>query len=322
MTQKALMNAKEARERLKHLEDNIEQVIKGKHHIVRMAIIGLIAGGHVLFEDVPGVGKTTLAQCLSRSINLSFQRIQGTSDLLPSDILGVEVFDSEKHAFTFHSGPIFANVVLMDEINRATPKTQSALLEAMNTAQVSIERTTYELPQPFIVIATQNPVESHGTFALPKSQLDRFMMRLHLGYPDTEFERDILRNVRAPGDLSMVNPVLSAEEVVAMQSGVRAVRIDDSLLDYIVRLIQGTRHSPLVELGGSTRGAIALRNATQAHAYMQGRDYCIADDIKAVAVAVLAHRLGIVRTFEETAEAVGEGSSAIRAIMAEVAVPI
>ena len=321
MTQKG-MTAKEAQAGLKKLEENIEQVIKGKHHVVRMAVIGLIGGGHVLFEDVPGVGKTTLAQCLARSVNLSFQRIQGTSDLLPSDILGVEIFDQEKHAFTYHRGPIFANVVLMDEINRTTPKTQSALLEAMNTAQVSIERMTYDLPQPFIVIATQNPVESHGAFALPKSQLDRFMMRLHLGYPDTEFEREILKSVRAPRDLSMVEPVLSAEEVLAMQAGVRAVRIDDSLLDYIVRLIQATRHSPLIELGGSTRGAIALRNAAQAHAYIQGRDYCIADDIKSVAVAVLAHRLGIVRTFEESAETVGEGTAAIRTILEEVAVPI
>jgi MoxR-like ATPase len=321
MSQSA-MTAKEARERLKKLEDNIEQVIKGKHNVVRMAIIGLIAGGHVLFEDVPGVGKTTLAQCLARSINLSFQRIQGTSDLLPSDILGVEIFDADKHAFTFHRGPIFANVVLADEINRATPKTQSALLEAMNTAQVSIERTTYDLPQPFMVIATQNPVESHGTFALPKSQLDRFMMRLHLGYPDNEFERDILRNVRAPRDLSMVQPVLSSDEVIAMQAGVRQVKIDDSLLDYIVRLVGATRNSPLIELGGSTRGAIALRNASQAHAYIQGRDFCIADDVKSVAVAVLAHRLGIARTFEEVAETVGEGSAAVRAILEEVAVPI
>lgn len=316
------MSAKGAREQLKALEDNIGQVIKGKRQIVRMALIGLLAGGHILFEDVPGVGKTTLAQCLARSINLSFQRIQGTSDLLPSDILGVTIFDSEKQAFSFRAGPIFGNIILVDEINRTTPKTQSALLEAMNAAQVSIERVTYDLPRPFMVIATQNPVETHGTFPLPKSQLDRFIMRLHLGYPDTEFEREILRNTRPPNDLSLVRPIVSGEDVRAMQTGVRQVKIEDSLVDYIVRLIQATRHSPLIELGGSTRGAIALRNCSQAHAYMHGRDYCIPDDIKQVAVAVLAHRLGIVRTFEESAEGVGEGTAAIRLILEEVAVPI
>ena len=317
-----MISAKEAREQLKALEQNIEQVIKGKHQVIKMALIGLLAGGHILFEDVPGVGKTTLAQCLARSINLSFQRIQGTSDLLPSDILGVTIFDTDKHAFTFRPGPVFTNILLMDEINRTTPKTQSALLEAMNTAQVSIERTTYDLPQPFMVIATQNPVESHGTFPLPKSQLDRFIMRLHLGYPETEFERDILRNPRPANDFSLVRAVISGEEVLAMQAGVRQVRIEESLLDYIVRLIHATRNSPLIELGGSTRGALSLRNCAQAHAYMHGRDYCIPDDIKSVAVAVLAHRLGIARTFEETAESVGEGTSAIRSILEETAVPI
>jgi MoxR-like ATPase len=316
------MNAKEAQERIRALEDNIEQVIRGKHNVVRMAVIGLLAGGHVLFEDVPGVGKTTLAQCLARSLNLSFQRIQGTSDLLPSDILGVTVFDSDTHAFVFRPGPIFANVVLVDEINRATPKTQSALLEAMNTAQVSIERQTYDLPQPFMVIATQNPVESHGTFPLPKSQLDRFMIRLHVGYPDHEHEREILRTQRQTNDLSMIRPILSQEIVMAMKSGIREVKIDDSLVDYIVRVIHATRHSPLIELGGSTRGAIALRDCALAHAYIHGRDYCLPDDIKAVAVAVLAHRMGVVRTFEEVHENMGEGSQAIASILDEISVPI
>ena len=316
------MSVKEAREHLKALEQNIEQVIKGKHGVVRMAIIGLLAGGHILFEDVPGVGKTTLAQCLARSINLSFQRIQGTSDLLPSDILGVMIYDADAHSFSLRRGPVFANILLADEINRATPKTQSALLEAMNTAQVSIECATYDLPQPFMVIATQNPVENQGTFPLPKSQLDRFSMRLHLGYPESEFEREILRDMRQMGDLSMVRPILSGEQVLAMQAGVRAVRIDDSLLDYIIRLLHATRSSPLIELGGSTRGALALRKCAQAYAYMHGRDYCIPDDIKTVAVAVLAHRLGIVRTFEETAETVGEGTGAVRTILEENPVPI
>lgn len=316
------ISAREAQPKLAGLEQNIELVIKGKNKVVRMAIIGLLAGGHVLFEDVPGVGKTTLADCLARSVNLSFQRIQGTSDLMPSDIIGVTVFDSNKHAFVFRNGPLFANVVLVDEINRTTPKTQSALLEAMNTAQVSVERTTYELPRPFMVIATQNPIDSHGTFPLPKSQLDRFMMRLHLGYPEVEFEREILRHRREPGDLTMIQPVLSADEVCAMQEGARQVKIEESLLNFIVQLVQGTRKSPLIELGCSPRGALALRNGAQAHAYLEGRDFCIPDDIKSVAVAVLAHRLGIARTFDEATESMGEGTQAVQALLEETAVPI
>lgn len=317
-----VMTAKDAREKIAALEANIEQVIRGKNQAVRMAMIALLAGGHLLFEDVPGVGKTTLSQCLARSINLSFQRIQGTSDLLPSDILGVTVFDPDTKAFSFRQGPIFANIVLVDEINRATPKTQSALLEAMNTAQVSIDRYTHELPRPFMVIATQNPIEIQGTFPLPISQLDRFMMRLHLGYPDLEYEREILTNTRQTSDLSMIKPILSGEDVLAMEEGVRQVKIDDSLVDYIVRLMNATRNSPFIELGGSTRGALALRNCAQAHAYLHGRDYCVADDIKTVAVPVLAHRMGIVRTFEETTENVGQGTSAVLTILEETAVPI
>jgi MoxR-like ATPase len=316
------IDAREARDALAGLQTNIEQVIKGKGHAVRMAIIGLLAGGHVLFEDVPGVGKTTLAQCLARSINLSFQRIQATSDLLPSDILGVTVYDSAQHSFTFRQGPIFANIVLVDEINRTTPKTQSALLEAMNTAQVSIERQTHDLPRPFMVIATQNPLDNYGTFPLPKSQLDRFMLRLHLGYPDPEFEREILTNQRQAQDLSMVRPVLAGEQVLAMQAGARRVLVEASLVDYIARLIQATRQSPLIEMGASTRGALALRNCAQAHAYLNGRDYCIPDDIKIVAVAVLAHRMGLARTFEESGEGIGEGSRAIALLLEQTPVPL
>lgn len=316
------LSAKEARALLAQLENNIELVIKGKNDVVRMAIIGLLANGHVLFEDVPGVGKTTLAQCLARSLNLTFQRIQGTSDLLPSDILGVTIFDSTRQAFTFRSGPIFANLVLVDEINRASPKTQSALLEAMNTAQVSIERQTYDLPQPFMVIATQNPMDSYGTFPLPKSQLDRFSLRLHLGYPDSDHEREILRSRRNVSDLSMVEPVLESEQVVAMQAGVRDVRMEESLIDYIVQIVGATRNSPLIEIGGSTRAALALRNCAQAHAYLNGRDYALPEDIKAVAVAVLAHRLGLLRTFEEDSEGAGEGAAVVRDILERTPVPI
>ena len=316
------VSARDARECLQQLERNVEQVIRGKNSVVRMAIIGLLAGGHVLFEDVPGVGKTTLAHCLAKSINLAFQRVQGTSDLLPSDILGVMVFDSNRQEFSFREGPIFTNILLVDEINRTSPKTQSALLEAMNTAQVSIERTTHQLPQPFMVIATQNPLDSHGTFPLPKSQLDRFMMRLHLGYPSTDFEREILRNERTAGDFSMVREVLSADEMSAMQQGARSVLVEDSLIDYIVQIIKATRNSPQIEVGCSTRSALALRDCAKGHAYLNGRDFCIPDDIKAVAVSVMAHRLGLVRTYEEETDSVGEGASTVASIIEDLAVPI
>lgn len=317
-----LIRAREAQDRLKRLQANIEQVVRGKSDIVRISIMGLLAHGHILFEDVPGVGKTTLAHCLALSLGLSFQRIQFTSDLLPSDILGVTVYDPERREFEFRQGPIFSNIVLVDEINRTTPKTQSALLEAMSTAKVSVERTTYDLPQPFMVIATQNPVESHGTFPLPQSQLDRFLMRLHLGYPMPEFERHILQQNRRSDDLSAVQCVLDRNEVMAMQEGVLRVTVEDSLADYIVRISQATRDSRLVSLGVSTRGALAHRRCAQARAYLEGRDFCTPDDVKAMAVPALAHRIGLVRTFEEQSGGIGTGSDVIRSIVEGVEVPL
>lgn len=316
------MNAQDARDRLTRLEANIERIIRGKNDVVRMSIVGLLAHGHILFEDVPGVGKTTLAQCLARSLGLSFQRIQFTSDLLPSDILGVTVYDPDRREFEFRKGPIFANVVLVDEINRTTPKTQSALLEAMNTASVSIDKLTYELPSPFVVIATQNPVETQGTFMLPQSQLDRFLMRLHLGYPSAEFEKEILARRRDTGDLSEINAVVSAEEVLAMQDGAARVTLEDSLLDYIVRFVRATRESPLIEVGISTRGALALRRAAQARAYLEGRDFCIPDDIKQMAIPTLAHRVTPAQTFEETNGSLGSGTAQIKRILEEIEVPV
>ncbi len=318
----ATIPAAQAEGALARLEANVEQIIRGKSEVVRLAIIGLLAHGHILFEDVPGVGKTTLAHCIARSLGLRFQRIQFTSDLMPSDILGVTVYDPEKREFEFRPGPIFANVVLVDEINRTTPKTQSALLEAMNTAKVSIEKVTYDLPSPFFLIATQNPVEVHGTFPLPQSQLDRFMMRLHLGYPEADFEREILKSVRAPNDLSGVQPVLSGEELAAMQAGVLQVRVDEGLIDYIVRFVGATRQSELLEVGVSTRGALALRRCAQARAYSLGRDYCVPDDVKAMAVPVLAHRITPSRRFLDGADGVGHGRRHIEAILEEVEVPI
>lgn len=321
-TRQIHMRAHEARERLDRLQANVEQVVRGKSDVVKMSIMGLLAHGHILFEDVPGVGKTTLAQCLALSLGLTFQRMQFTSDLLPSDILGVTVYDAERREFEFRKGPIFSNVFLVDEINRTTPKTQSALLEAMNTARVSVEKTTYELPEPFLVIATQNPVESHGTFPLPQSQLDRFLMRLHLGYPEAEFEREILQQNRRTNDLSAVQCVLDRDELLAMQQGVVEVALDNSLADYIIRIAKATRESPRIQLGISTRGALALRRCAQARAYFEGRDYCTPDDIKRMAIPTLAHRITVARTFEEVSDGVGHGSSYVRALLEEIEVPL
>jgi len=316
------MNPQEAKQKLADLESNIELVIRGKNEIVRMAIIGLLAHGHILFEDIPGVGKTTLAQCLSQSLGLSFQRIQFTSDLLPSDILGVTVYDPEEREFEFRKGPIFANVVLVDEINRTTPKTQSALLEAMNAATVSVDRHTHDLPNPFLVIATQNPIESHGTFPLPQSQLDRFMMRLNLGYPEASFEREILKNNHGTHRLDVIKPILSADDIIAMQNAVETVRLDESLDDYIVRLAEASRQHPDIEVGISTRGAIALRKCSQGRAYLEGRDYCTPDDIKSMVVPALAHRITLAHTYQNGTSSVGLGSDVVRSLLDTVAVPV
>jgi MoxR-like ATPase len=304
------------------LQQNIEQVLKGKTEVVKSACIGILAKGHILLEDVPGVGKTTLAQLIARSINLSFSRIQFTSDMLPSDILGVTIFDQQRHEFEYKPGAIFANIVLADEINRTTPKTQSALLEAMNSAQVSIEKRTLELPQPFMVIATQNPIEFHGTFALPKSQMDRFMMRLHIGYPDIADEITILRDQREVGNIDNIQPVLSGEEMLHMQHEVNQVKLDDDLLEYLARIVKVTRNSQMIELGVSTRGALALRRAAQAKAYYENRDFCVPDDIKSMVVPVLAHRIQIYKTLEGDRFSHNDEAEVLNQLMAEVSVPV
>ncbi|MGC8740195.1 MAG: AAA family ATPase [Candidatus Sumerlaeaceae bacterium] len=303
------------------LQQNIEQVIKGKSEVVKNLLIGFLAQGHILLEDVPGVGKTTLAQLLARSLNLSFSRIQFTSDLLPSDIIGAVIFNQSSHEFEFKPGPIFANVVLADEINRTTPKTQSALLEAMNSAQVSVDKHTYDLPRPFMVIATQNPIEFHGTFPLPKSQMDRFLMRLEVGYPSIEDEVEILRDQREVGYIEFVKPVLEAQDVLDLQRRVQKVEIADELLHYLARIVTATRESQLIELGASTRAALALRRAAQARAFYEGRDYCIPDDIKTMVVPVLAHRIQAVRTFEHNG-AESEEVRALQRILQEVEAPL
>lgn len=306
------------------LQDNIEIVLKGKSDVVKNALIGILARGHILFEDVPGVGKTTLAQLLARSINVPFSRIQFTSDMLPSDIIGVTVFDQANRQFDFKPGPIFANVILADELNRTTPKTQSALLEAMSSAQVTMDKFTHELPQPFVVIATQNPIEFHGTFPLPKSQMDRFLMRLHLGYPGVEEEMNVLREQRTVGYLDRVQAVMSSEEILKMQREVDEVKMDEDLLRYTVNIVVATRNSPAISLGVSTRGALALRRAAQARAYYENRSYCVPDDVKSMVPHVLAHRIQLTRTFEGGSDSYlhQEEQQVLAEVLDEVEVPV
>lgn len=317
-----MLQAAKAQPKLQALQKTVEGVIRGKHEVVRHAITGLLAQGHILFEDLPGVGKTTLAHSLASAIDLTFTRIQFTSDMLPADILGVTIYDAENHEFEFRPGPIFAHIALVDEINRTTPKTQSALLQAMNTAEVSIDKQTYPLPDPFMVIATQNPVDSYGTFPLPQSQLDRFLLRLHMGYPDRAHERAILQDNRASNDFSMIEPVLTGDELKAMQAAVREVKMDDSLANYIVDLAEATRRNPRAEVGVSTRAAIALQRAAKARAYLEGRDFCTPDDIKRMAVPALAHRIRVAETFESGENSIGRGSTLIEEILQEVRVPV
>jgi MoxR-like ATPase len=276
---------------LERLRVNVASVLLGKPEVIQMALVTLLADGHLLIEDVPGIGKTLLAKALARSLGCAFHRIQFTPDLLPSDLLGTSVFHQGAGAFVFQPGPLFAQVVLADEINRATPRTQSALLEAMSERQVSLDGQTRPLGPPFFVLATQNPYEFEGTYPLPESQLDRFLIRLRIGYPDREAERRILAGHRAGEPVERLQPVLSAAEVTVLQETVRGVRIDDSLTDYILDLVAATRSHPDVHLGGSTRAALSLYRAAQALALVEGRDFTIPDDVKRLARPVLAHRI-------------------------------
>jgi MoxR-like ATPase len=273
------------------LQRSIASAIFGKEDVIQLALITLLARGHLLIEDVPGVGKTTLAQALAKSFHCSFQRIQFTSDLLPSDVLGVSVYNPESREFEFREGPIFANVVLADEINRTTPRTQSALLEAMNEAQVTVDGRTLPLPRPFLVIATQNPVEHHGTYPLPESQLDRFLMRIKMGYPSHETERQILRNRAAQTPAPSIDSVADVHDVMSMQETVAHVKVDNSLLDYALEIVNRTRKTDQLALGVSPRGTLMLQRAAQARAFLEGRDYCLPDDFKLLAVSVLSHRV-------------------------------
>jgi MoxR-like ATPase len=278
-----------ASSRVAELEESLGTAIRGKQEVVRLSLVCLLAKGHLLMEDVPGVGKTTLAQALARSVHCSFHRLQFTSDMLPSDVLGVTVYNAHTSAFEFKPGPIFTNFLLGDEINRATPKTQSALLEAMNERQITIDGRPYPLAEPFMVIATQNPVEHHGTYPLPESQLDRFLMRLRIGYPDADAEREILRDTMRPHVETA--PVLTAQELIQLQSAAPKVRVDDALVDYMLAIVARTREHDSLSLGVSPRGAQALYRATQALALIEGREYAIPDDVKRLVVPVFAHRV-------------------------------
>jgi MoxR-like ATPase len=279
--------------RIGELRASIGRAVKGKDDVIELALITLIARRHLLIEDVPGVGKTTLAQALAQSFHCTFQRIQFTSDMLPGDVIGVSIFHPARQEFEFKPGPIFANVVLADEINRTTPKTQSALLEVMNEGQVTVDGRTYPVPQPFLVVATQNPAEHHGTYPLPESQLDRFLMRLSMGYPSRESEKDILRNGSGAAIGTTGRPLveLQAPDVLEMQEEAAAVRVDESLLDYAMDIVERTRRSEQLSLGVSPRGALMLRRAAQARAWILGRTYCLPDDFKQLLAPVLAHRV-------------------------------
>lgn len=308
--------------RIAAIQAAVETVIRGKSDTVRLALVGLFAGGHLLIEDVPGIGKTTLASALARSLDLSIQRVQFTSDLLPSDVIGLSIFNPRTGDFEWRPGPIFANVVLADEINRATPKTQSALLEAMAEEQVTVDGVSRPLPQPFIVIATQNPSEHHGTYPLPESQLDRFMLRLQMGYPSFDDERAILRD-RTEGDpLNRVSAVLSREDVIELQRLTAAVKFDEALVDYLLKIVEATRQTERLELGVSPRGALALFRSAQAHALISGRDFCIADDIKNLVIPCFAHRVIVHSRSAGLRSHIREAEAILRDILDKNAVPL
>ena len=298
-------------DKLEALRQNVESVLLGKHEAVRQVLVALLARGHVLLEDVPGVGKTVLTRALARSIDCTFSRIQLTPDLLPSDILGVSVYDSASGQFTFKKGPIFAQLVLVDEINRTTPRTQSALLEAMNESQVSTDGTTYPLGPPFMVLATQNPYDFEGTYFLPENQLDRFMIRVRIGYPDRPTERQILLTQPAQRVLAGLEPVMGVEDLLAIQQATDAVRMADALLEYILSLAEATRQREELAVGLSPRASLALAQAARAAALLAGRDYVVPDDVKGLAPAVCAHRL-------VTRAVAGDGTVAAESVFQQI----
>src|SRR5271155_3056755 len=308
--------------KLNELEVSLNTSIRGKPEVVRLSVVCLLARGHLLIEDVPGVGKTTLAHALARSVDCGFHRLQCTSDMLPSDVLGVTIYNAHSGEFEFKRGPVFTNFLLADEINRATPKTQSALLEAMNEVQVTIEGHSYGLAQPFMVIATQNPVEHHGTYPLPESQLDRFLLRVRMGYPEAAAEREILRSEAGAGVLHDMRPVLTGADVLEMQEAVKLIRVDESLVTYALEIVSRTRASEYLSLGVSPRGAQALYRAAQAMAFLEGRSFCTPEDFKPLAVPVFAHRVVVSGHYASTLKKSEQADQVLRAIVEDVAVPV
>ncbi|NOT48702.1 MAG: MoxR family ATPase [Acidobacteria bacterium] len=309
-------------EKIAELQRAIESVIRGKSETVKYALVALFGKGHLLIEDVPGIGKTTLSNALARALDLSIHRIQFTSDLLPSDVIGLSIFDQHTGDFAWKPGPIFSNVVIADEINRATPKTQSALLEAMAEEQVTVEGISRGLPLPFMVVATQNPSEHHGTYPLPESQLDRFMLRVHMGYPSQDDERKMLFDRTEVNPLDFVHPVMSGDDVSELQKLASQVRVDPALIDYLLEIVAATRANDHLELGVSPRGTLALHRSAQALALIEGRDYCIADDIKRLVIPCFAHRIIINSRSAGLKNKTREAEQILNEILSKVAVPI
>ncbi len=308
--------------RAAQLENALRKVIRGKDDILRLAVVSLLARGHLLIEGVPGVGKTTLGQALARALDCTFQRVQFTSDMLPSDVLGISIYSAVEQQFEFKRGPVFTNVLLADEINRTTPKTQSALLEAMNEGQVTVDAHSYPLPQPFLVIATQNPVEHHGTYPLPESQLDRFLMRVRMGYPDSNAEREILRSEAGAAQLEAMQPVLTGADVLEMQHAVTQIRVDESLVSYALAIVRKTRESEHFSLGVSPRGSQMLYRAAQAMAFLDGRTFCTPEDFKPLVVPVFAHRVVVNGLYSSTLKKSEQAEQVIQEIVDSTPVPM
>ncbi len=312
----------EARQTLERVRTNMRQTIKGKDDVIDQVLTCLLAGGHLLIEDLPGVGKTTLAYSLARSMDCAFSRIQFTSDLLPSDVTGVAIYDENVKEFIFKRGPVFTNIVLADEINRATPKTQSALLEVMDRSKVTVDGEAHAVGSPFMVFATQNPVDYEGTFPLPESQMDRFLMRIHMGYPKAADELDILRAARTNYDGIALNPVVTRTEVSKLQALAEQVFIEDSVLDFILKIVAATRTESEFRAGISVRGGLALKHAVQARALLLGRDFVVPEDVAALVVPVLAHRLGLVRQTSDALEERRTVGVVLKRILSAIPAPL